>query len=129
MPPEDRADFLADLGLEETGLAAHHPRAYELLGPDHLLHRRPKEARAWTVEKGARAPEAAGEIHTDFERGFIRAETIAYDDYPLAAARRVRRKPARCAPKARIMSSRTATCFCSASTFERCGVQPPGHDW
>ncbi len=70
----------------------------------------PKEARAWTVEVGAKAPQAAGEIHTDFERGFIRAETIAYDDY-VALKRRGRRHatPASCAPKARNMSSRTAT--------------------
>jgi len=54
---------------------------YELLGLITFFTAGPKEARAWTVHRGAKAPEAAGEIHTDFERGFIRAETIAYDDY------------------------------------------------
>src|SRR5205807_7141328 len=57
------------------------PRRLRPVASRDVLHRRPKEARAWTVTKGARAPQAAGAIHTDFERGFIRAETIAYDDY------------------------------------------------
>ena len=78
---DDRAAFLADLGLEETGLTRVIRAGYELLGLITFFTAGPKEARAWTVHKGARAPEAAGEIHTDFERGFIRAETIAYDDF------------------------------------------------
>jgi len=77
----DRAAFLADLGLEETGLTRVIRAGYELLGLITFFTAGPKEARAWTVHKGARAPEAAGEIHTDFERGFIRAETIAYEDF------------------------------------------------
>jgi GTP-binding protein YchF len=81
MAPEDRAEFLADLGLTETGLARVIRAGYELLHLITFFTCGPKEARAWTVHKGATAPNAAGVIHTDFERGFIRAETIAYDDY------------------------------------------------
>jgi len=78
---EDREGFLADLGLHETGLTRVIRAGYELLGLITFFTAGPKEARAWTVHRGAKAPEAAGEIHTDFERGFIRAETIAYDDF------------------------------------------------
>ena len=80
-PAEDRAEFLADLGLDETGLARVIRAGYDLLHLITFFTAGPKEARAWTVEKGAKAPQAAGVIHTDFERGFIRAETIAYDDF------------------------------------------------
>jgi ribosome-binding ATPase YchF (GTP1/OBG family) len=80
--PADEGDaFLADLGLEETGLSRIIRAGYDLLGLITFFTAGPKESRAWTVHRGARAPEAAGEIHTDFERGFIRAETIAFDDY------------------------------------------------
>jgi GTP-binding protein YchF len=81
LPPEDRAAFLADLGLSETGLARIIRAGYDLLGLLTFFTAGPKEARAWTVEKGATAPQAAGVIHTDFETKFIRAETIAYADY------------------------------------------------
>ena len=81
LDPEERTAFLADLGLEETGLSRVIRAGYELLGLITFFTAGPKEARAWTVHKGAKAPEAAGEIHTDFERGFIRAETIAYSDF------------------------------------------------
>src|SRR5438874_7820198 len=81
LPGDEREAFLADLGLHETGLARVIRAGYELLGLITFFTAGPKEARAWTVHRGARAPEAAGEIHTDFERGFIRAETIAFDDY------------------------------------------------
>ena len=81
MPAEDRPEFLAELGLAETGLARVIRAGYSLLHLLTFFTVGPKEARAWTVHDGARAPQAAGEIHTDFERGFIRAETIAYDDY------------------------------------------------
>ena len=117
LPAEEREAFLADLGLDETGLDPHHPRRLRAARPDHLLHRRPQGSRApGPSHRGAKAPEAAGEIHTDFERGFIRAETIAYDDFVDLAAKPGRRKPARCARKARNMSSRTATSCSSAST-------------
>jgi GTP-binding protein YchF len=81
LPSDERDAFLADLGLHETGLSRVIRAGYELLGLITFFTAGPKEARAWTVHRGARAPEAAGEIHTDFERGFIRAETIAYDDF------------------------------------------------
>jgi GTP-binding protein YchF len=80
----ERAEYLASLGLEEPGLNRLIRAGYELLGLLTFFTAGPKEARAWTVTKGARAPGAAGVIHTDFEHGFIRAETIAYDDYVAA---------------------------------------------
>ena len=81
MPLEDRGEFLESLGLSETGLARVIRAGYELLGLQTFFTVGPKEARAWTVHKGAKAPQAAGEIHTDFEKGFIRAETTAFADY------------------------------------------------
>ena len=81
LDPADRADFLSDLGLSETGLTRVIRAGYELLDLITFFTVGPKEARAWTVEKGAKAPNAAGAIHTDFERGFIRAETMSYQDY------------------------------------------------
>jgi GTP-binding protein YchF len=81
LPAEERDAFLSDLGLHETGLNRMIHAAYQLLGLITFYTAGPKEARAWTVHRGAKAPEAAGEIHTDFERGFIRAETISYDDF------------------------------------------------
>ncbi len=81
MPPEERAEYLDSLGLTESGLARVIRAGYKLLGLKTFFTVGPKEARAWTFHDGARAPQAAGEIHTDFERGFIRAETIAYEDY------------------------------------------------
>ena len=71
----------ASLGLEEPGLNKLIRAGYDLLGLFTFFTVGPKEARAWTVTKGSRAPQGAGVIHTDFEHGFIRAETIAYDDY------------------------------------------------
>ncbi|MBS0548806.1 MAG: redox-regulated ATPase YchF [Proteobacteria bacterium] len=81
LPPADQGDYLASLELEETGLARVVRAGYALLDLVTFFTVGPKEARAWTVRRDARAPEAAGVIHTDFEKGFIRAETIAYDDY------------------------------------------------
>jgi GTP-binding protein YchF len=77
----EKAEFLGSLGLEETGLTRVIRAGYGLLGLLTFFTVGPKEARAWTVAKGAKAPQAAGAIHTDFEKGFIRAETIAYDDF------------------------------------------------
>ncbi|MFM7431893.1 MAG: redox-regulated ATPase YchF, partial [Gammaproteobacteria bacterium] len=77
----DRAEFLKDLGLEEPGLNRVIRAGYALLGLQTYFTAGEKEVRAWTVKKGASAPQAAGVIHTDFERGFIRAEVIAFDDY------------------------------------------------
>ena len=81
MPAEERGEFLAELGLEETGLGRVIRAGYALLDLITFFTVGPKEARAWTVSKGAKAPQAAGAIHSDFERGFIRAETIAFADY------------------------------------------------
>ena len=78
---EERADFLGAIGLEEPGLNRLIHEGYALLGLQTYFTAGPKEARAWTIPVGATAPQAAGVIHTDFEKGFIRAETIAYDDY------------------------------------------------
>ncbi|OHC75801.1 MAG: redox-regulated ATPase YchF [Rhodospirillales bacterium RIFCSPLOWO2_12_FULL_58_28] len=78
---EEREEFLEALGLKETGLARIIKAGYSLLGMITFFTVGPKEARAWTVPSGAKAPQAAGVIHGDFERGFIRAETIAYDDF------------------------------------------------
>lgn len=78
---EDKIEFLQDIGLEEPGLNRVIRAGYQLLGLQTFFTAGPKEARAWTVRQGATAPQAAGVIHTDFERGFIRAEVIAYNDY------------------------------------------------
>ncbi len=81
---DERAEFLAEMGLEEPGLDRLIAAGYKLLGLITYFTAGPKEARAWTVPDGATAPQAAGVIHGDFERGFIRAETVAYDDYVAA---------------------------------------------
>jgi ribosome-binding ATPase len=81
LPEAERAEFLAELGLNEPGLNRVIRAAYRLLGLETFFTAGPKEVRAWTVRLGATAPQAAGVIHTDFERGFIRAEVIAFDDY------------------------------------------------
>ena len=72
--------FLEELGLESSGLDRLVQKSYALLGLISYLTAGPKEVRAWTIEEGTRAPQAAGKIHTDFEKGFIRAEIVAYDD-------------------------------------------------
>jgi ribosome-binding ATPase len=81
LPEDERQAFLSDLGLEEAGLNRLIREGYKLLGLVTYFTVGPKEARAWTITKGTKAPAAAGVIHSDFEKGFIRAETIAYEDY------------------------------------------------
>jgi GTP-binding protein YchF len=81
LPAEDKQVFLADMGMTEPGLDRLIRAGYALLGLQTFFTAGPKEVRAWTVPVGATAPQSAGVIHTDFERGFIRAEVIAYDDY------------------------------------------------
>ena len=81
MPDEDKKIFLADMGMTEPGLARVIRAGYKLLGLQTYFTVGPKEARAWTVPVGATAPQAAGVIHTDFERGFIRAEVTTYGDF------------------------------------------------
>lgn len=81
LEPDEAAEYLADLGLEHSGLETLVQAAYKLLGLQSFFTAGEMEVKAWTVRQGATAPQAAGVIHTDFERGFIKAETIAYDDY------------------------------------------------
>jgi len=81
LPPAERADYLEAVGLTEPGLNRLIRAGYDLLHLITYFTAGPKETRAWTITKGTKAPQAAGVIHTDFEKGFIRAETIAYDDY------------------------------------------------
>ena len=80
LDPEDRQVFLDDLGIESAGLDKMIQASYTLLGLISFLTAGPKEVRAWTIKNGTKAPQAAGKIHSDFERGFIRAEVVAYDD-------------------------------------------------
>ena len=77
----EREEFLKDMGMEEPGLNKLIRKSYELLELQTFFTAGKKEARAWTIRKGSKAPQAAGEIHTDFERGFIKADTISYKDY------------------------------------------------
>jgi GTP-binding protein YchF len=86
LPEDERAMFLADLGIAEAGLAALARETYSLLGLQTYFTAGPKEIRAWTVRVGAKGPEAAGVIHSDFERGFIRAEVYAIDDLEVAGS-------------------------------------------
>jgi GTP-binding protein YchF len=86
LPMEERADYLEAIGLPEAGLDRMIRAGYHLLGLITYFTCGPKETRAWTIVKGTKAPKAAGVIHTDFEKGFIRAETIAYDDYVAAGS-------------------------------------------
>jgi GTP-binding protein YchF len=81
LPPEERADYLEAVGLKETGLDRLVRAGYALLHLVTYFTAGPKESRAWTITQGTKAPQAAGVIHSDFEQGFIRAETIGYDDY------------------------------------------------
>jgi hypothetical protein len=80
LAPDDRAEMLESLGMDEPALHAVARAAYRLLGLQSFFTAGPKEIRAWTAPAGATAPEAAGVIHTDFERGFIRAEIYSVDD-------------------------------------------------
>jgi hypothetical protein len=88
----DRASYLQELGLEEPGLFRLIRAGYQLLGLISYFTAGEKEVRAWTIRRGTRAPQAAGEIHTDFERGFIRAETIAWADFERAGSQKAARE-------------------------------------
>ena len=81
MDPDEAAEFLAEMGLKESGLARLVKAAYKMLGLQSYFTSGPTESRAWTIPIGAKAPQAAGVIHSDFERGFIKAETASYEDY------------------------------------------------
>jgi GTP-binding protein YchF len=110
---DDKQVFLADLGLEESGLNRLIKAGYKLLGLISFLTAGPKEVRAWTITAGTKAPQAAGKIHSDFERGFIRAEIVAYDDlmrcgsYPAAKEKGL----VRLEGKDYVMKDGDVTCF------------------
>ncbi len=106
---EEKQMFLEELGVEESGLDRLIKCSYALLGLISFLTYGKDECRAWTIKKGTKAPQAAGKIHSDIERGFIRAEVIAFEDMVRAAAWPPPRKRACCAARARSMWSRTAT--------------------
>lgn len=80
LEPEEKEMFLAEMNIEESGLSKLIRKSYSLLGLISYLTAGPKEVRAWTIKKGTKAPQAAGKIHSDFERGFIRAEVVSFDD-------------------------------------------------
>ena len=80
LPEEDRNLFKEELGIKESGLEKLVSASYSLLGLMSFLTAGEKEVRAWTIKKGSKAPQAAGKIHTDFEKGFIKAEVVKYDD-------------------------------------------------
>ncbi|HSR40661.1 MAG TPA: DUF933 domain-containing protein, partial [Longimicrobiales bacterium] len=92
LKPEERRAFLDELGLEGSGLERLIGAAYDLLGLITFFTSGDKEARAWTVPRGTPAPRAAGEIHSDFERGFIRAETISFEDFARAGSMKAARE-------------------------------------
>ncbi|HEX6938436.1 MAG TPA: redox-regulated ATPase YchF [Longimicrobiales bacterium] len=92
LDPEERAVFLEELGLEEPGLHRLIRAGYRLLDLISYFTAGEKEVRAWTIRRGTRAPQAAGEIHTDFERGFIRAETLGWDDFVAAGSQKAARE-------------------------------------
>ena len=115
----DRAELLASYGLKEPALATLARECYRLLGLQSYFTAGEKEIRAWTIRKGAMGPEAAGVIHTDFEKGFIRAQVYSLDGSRASTAARPRsRRPASCASKARSTSCRTATSCTSCSTCD-----------
>ncbi len=126
LPEEDKQHLLEGGCLEEPGLDRLAHAAYRLLGLLTYFTVGPKEVRAWTIHAGETAPQAAGAIHSDFEKGFIRAEVIAYDDYVATAARPAPGRPGGCASRAATTSSGTATSCTSASTSDRAGVKRPG---
>jgi ribosome-binding ATPase YchF (GTP1/OBG family) len=117
LPDDEELEFLAAMGLEEPGLDKLIRAGYDLLHLITYFTAGPKETRAWTIERGAKAPQAAGVIHSDFERGFIRW-TIAYDDYVTLGGEVAAKRLARRAMKVRNMSCRTATYCCSGSIPE-----------
>jgi GTP-binding protein YchF len=92
LDPEERAAFLTDLGLSEPGLHRLIRAGYNLLDLISYFTAGEKEVRAWTIRRGTRAPQAAGEIHTDFERGFIRAETLAWEEFVTSGSVRAARE-------------------------------------
>lgn len=115
---EERQMFLADIGLTESGVSRLIRAAYALLDLETYFTTGPDETRAWTYAKGTKAPQAAGIIHTDFERGFIRAEVIKYADYVALGSEKRAARRAKSVSKAKNTSYRTATSCTSCSTSD-----------
>ena len=111
-------EMLAEMGITESGLDQLARVGFDTLGLQTYLTAGPKETRAWTIRKGATAPEAAGVIHTDFQKGFIKAEIVSFDDLMDAGSMLKARRPAGCAWRARTTSWPTATWWSSASTSD-----------
>ena len=108
--PEEKKEFLAEMGIEATGLNNLIKASYSLLGLISFLTDGKKECRAWTIRRGTKAPQAAGKIHSDFERGFIRASVVKYDDLAACDFSMANVKAKACsAPRARSTWCRTAT--------------------
>ena len=121
LPDDEAQEFLTMAGLEEQGLNRIIKAGFKLLGVMTYLTAGEIEVRAWTIVRGTKAPQAAGKIHTDFERGFIRAEIVSYKDLSLAVPKLQPVKKALCVLKARTMSCRTAMSSNSVSTFNTQG--------
>ena len=125
LPPDERAEFLAAVGLKETGLDRLISAGYALLHLVTYFTVGPKEARAWTITRGTKAPQAAGVIHTDFERGFIRSETIAYDDYVACGGEAGARDAGKMRLEGKDYVVRTAT-SCISGSRTRIGISRSG---
>ena len=98
MEPDEAREFLAEMGIDEPGLDVLARVGFDTLGLQTYLTAGPKESRAWTIRKGATAPEAAGVIHTDFQKGFIKAEIVSYDDLVAAGSMQAARAKGQGAP-------------------------------
>ena len=122
MSNDDKALFLNELGLEESGLNRIIKEGYALLGLISYLTAGKPEVRAWTIEKGTKAPQAAGKIHTDFEKGFIRAEVIAFDDFISCGSMAVAKKRDLFVLRARTMLCRIAILFISDLMYKNCFI-------
>ena len=111
--------FLEELGVKESGLDRLVKASYTLLGLISYLTSGEDECRAWTIRRGTKAPQAAGKIHSDFERGFIRAEVVSYDDLMACGSMAAAREKGLIAPRVRTMWSRTGILFSSGSMYEQ----------
>ena len=119
LEPDERAAFMTDLGVRELGRDRIIRQAYDAVGIITFFTAGEPEVRGWNLERGATAVEAAGKIHTDLAKGFIRAEVTAFDDQQQPAPSRRRRPSISCGSRAKTTSSRTATSSTSAARSER----------
>ncbi len=117
--------FLEDLGLKESGLEKLITASYHLLGLISYLTAGEQETRAWTIKKGTKAPQAAGKIHTDFERGFIHAEVVNYQELLDAVPTPVQKRKALCGWREKNNCPQTAMSSCSVSTFNTSRQEVP----